>query len=126
MSREGKLNIAGEFNSFFTRTLPLVWPHMVIVARLEANVSEGLEHAVQIKLTDLDGAILLQSPPLPVRFGSAGRGIPARADVLIELSGVLFPVYGDYSVGLFVDGVHRDDLTLYVRDVPALPNATPA
>lgn len=116
-SREGKINIAGEFNSIFG-AVPIVWPSFVIVARLEANAGEGLEHAAQVRLTDEDGATIFETQPMPIRFGTSGRGIPARADIVAQVVGVAFPSYGDYTLHLLVDGVQRGDVTLYIREVP--------
>lgn len=125
VSREGKLNIAGEFNTMFGTTLPLVWPFMVIVVRLEAHPGEGPDHAAQFRVTDQDGHPILESPPMPINFHGGGSGIPARADLRLALAGVAFPQFGDYTVHLLVDGVQRGDTTMYVRrrtDVPQLPH----
>jgi len=125
ISREGKINIAGEFNSFHFGKMPGSWPLMSIFARFEAHLGEGLEHALQIKVTDQDGAAVLQSPVVEMKFKKLGSGIPARADVIAQLAGITFPRYGDYTVHLFVDGVRRGDTTLYVRQRPPTTPALP-
>lgn len=118
---EGKLNIAGEFNTVFGTQTPIVWPYASIVARLEANPGEGRDHAAQLKLTDEDGKQLFASPPMPITFGPGGRGIPARANIIVAVGGLTFPRFGDYTIALYVDGVSRGDMTIYVRDRPLEP-----
>ena len=120
-SREGKLNVAGEFNTIYGQQFPAVWPSMYIVSRIEAHVGEGPDHVAIFKFTSEDGKDLLVSPPLPVKFTSAGRGIPARADIHMMVAGLVLPAPGDYSVNIVIDGVHRGVVTLYVRNAPVQP-----
>jgi len=123
-SREGKLNVTGEFNTIFAGQYPAVWPSMWVVARIEVNIGEGLDHAAQLKITTEDGADILVSPPIQIIFASSGKGIPARADVLMGLAGFVIPSKGDYTVNLSVDGVHRGEVALYVRDAPPPPTVS--
>lgn len=125
ISREGKLNITGEFNTFHGSAQPVVHPFFKIVARIEANIAEGLEHAGMVKIVDEDGKPIVQSPPFPLMFGSGGRGIPARANLDVGIVGVAFPKFGDYGVHVFVDGVQRGQLTLYVREATAPQSELP-
>jgi hypothetical protein len=123
LSREGKLNIAGEFNAIWAAQLPVVWPQLVIVARLEANAGEGADHAAQIKITDEDGKPIIQSVPMPIKFASSGKGMPIRADLQFGLAGLTLPQFGAYTVHLVVDGVQRGETELYCNKLvpPALP-----
>jgi len=125
-SREGKMNIAGEFNTFRSTAVPFSWPTFTIVARLEVHLSEGPKHAAQIKIMDPDGVLILDSPPIPVDFADQGKGVPLRADLMAQVVGATFPVFGDYGVHVFVDGVHRGDLTLYVRQNSPEPKPGPS
>ena len=121
VSAEGKLNIAGEFNSFHASAVPMIWPQFTIVARLEAPTVEGEQHAAQFKIQDDDGKSIFESPPLPIKFGATGKGVPLRATMMMNLVGIAFPKFGDYGVHIFVDGVRRGDVTLYVRQVTVPP-----
>ena len=61
VSREGKLNILGEFDSIHVATFPLVYPTMVLVVRLEAHPTEAGEHSLKLHLVDEDGEIDVHS-----------------------------------------------------------------
>jgi hypothetical protein len=120
-SVEGKLNIAGEFNSIFSDQIPIAYPFFVVVARIEANAGEGLDHAAQFRITDDDGKKIVETPPFPMKFAKAAPGMPVRANVLIQMAGVVFPRHGDYTVHILVDGVQRDETTMYVRKASEQP-----
>jgi hypothetical protein len=116
---ERKLNITGEFNTITTAGLPMVFPLMCVVARLEANVDEGLKHEVQLRLADEDGTVLFESAALTVEFGFEVPEIPARADVSVSVVGALFGRVGDYSWRAIVDGEACEPAApLYVRLAP--------
>ena len=126
ISREGKLNIAGEFNAIFASQTPAGWPSMSIVARLEANAGEGVQHAAQFRITDEDGAKVFETPVLPIRFGRPNLpGAPIRADAVMNLAGLVLPRYGLYSVHVLVDGVARGMTTLTVVKPPTAPDNQP-
>lgn len=123
ISREGKLNITGEFNTIYAQKVPTAWPSMSIVVRLEAPIAAGAAHTFQLRLTNADGLKLNETPHIPISFVSAGSGVPARSDVLVNLVGAVFPVYGDYSISVIVDGVHHESATLFVRQLSQEPSA---
>lgn len=116
ISKEGKLNITGEFNTIYGAEVPISWPSMVIVARIEAHVGEGPDHAAQFRLADEDGVKIFESPPIPVKVISSGRGIPARGNIMMHLVGLTFPRHGDYTMHLLIDGVSRGHMTLFIRE----------
>ncbi|MDQ2668182.1 MAG: hypothetical protein M3Z05_19600 [Gemmatimonadota bacterium] len=121
ISREGKLNIAGDFNAIFAQTEPIGWPIFSVVVRLEGSLSEGEDHAVQLKVSDDDGMSVFESAPFPIKFGKAGRGMPTRADLVLPIAGLVFPRFGDHSVSIFVDGILRATTVLYVKSVQDRP-----
>ena len=41
ISREGKLNILGEFNTLYAAAVPVIWPLMYVVIKIEATAGEG-------------------------------------------------------------------------------------
>ena len=118
VSREGKLNITGEFNAVFSDKIPVGWPFLAVVGRLEANAGEGPSHAAQFKLTDDDGQTVFQTPLFPITLAKGAPGTPTRADLVFGIAGLVFPRFGDYAMHLFVDGVQRGAVSVYVRATP--------
>ncbi|HEX9885843.1 MAG TPA: hypothetical protein VGA70_05120 [Longimicrobiales bacterium] len=115
-SREGKLNILGEFNTIWAGGFPVRWPRCVLVARFEAHPSEGQDHDLVLRLTDRDGADIIPSPPrLPIRFAQAAPDMPLRAQVVVNLDGMTFERPGEFEYHLVVDGHHRGSVPIWVR-----------
>ena len=104
-TREGKLNIIGEFNLISAAQVPATHPLLFLVARFQASVSEGTEHELTIGLYDEDGqAALPQSPTFPIKFVPQGRGLPLRAQVVAQLGGLRFDHFGSFEFHLLVNG----------------------
>ena len=103
---DGKLNIMGIFDGFEASTLPLILPQIQVVGRLEASHAAGDTHSAQLKVTDEDGAVIYESPIVPLQFLKAlKKGWLMRADVAFRIGGLSLPNAGDYSVALWIDGI---------------------
>ena len=115
VSREGKLNILGEFDSIHASSFPLTYPTMVLVVRMEAHPTEVGDHRLKLQLIDADGQDVV--PPLEGEF-TTGRppfpGVPVRtAPIILQMHGVRFDHPGHYSFELLVDGHHLRSLPLH-------------
>jgi hypothetical protein len=127
VSREGKLNVLGEFDSIHASTFPLTYPTMVLVVRLEAHPTEAGDHTLRLHLNDEDGQDVV--PPLQGEFPTGDPpflGVPIRtAPLILQMHGVRFEHPGHYSFELLVDGHHLRSLALHVvageDDVPVDP-----
>src|SRR5690242_6893273 len=127
VSREGKLNVLGEFDSIHAAAFPLAYPTMVLVVRVEGHATEAGEHQLRLRLLDedggdvvpaLEGAFPLGPPPYP--------GAPIRsAPLILQLHGVRFNSPGHHSFELLVDGQHLRSLPLHVMAAPD-PGGQPA
>lgn len=114
---EGKLNLMGEFNRLTNPQLPVVQPMTYIAARIEANVTAGLQHAAQLIVTDEDGDVIWKSPTMPVTFQHPlQRGLPMRADIVLRIGGMMFPKFGTYSFTLWIDGTARETIAIFVQE----------
>jgi hypothetical protein len=116
VSREGKLNVLGEFDSIHASTFPLTYPTMVLVVRLEAHPTEAGDHTLRLHLNDEDGQDVV--PPLQGEFPTGDPpflGVPIRtAPLILQMHGVRFEHPGHYSFELLVDGHHLRSLALHV------------
>ena len=116
VSREGKLNVLGEFDSIHASTFPLTYPTMVLVVRLEAHPTEAGDHTLRLHLNDEDGQDVV--PPLQGEFPTGDPpflGVPIRtAPLILQMHGVRFEQPGHYSFELLVDGHHLRSLALHV------------
>ena len=117
VSREGKLNILGVFDTIYTRQFPTTHPQMQVVVRFEADPTEvGGERQVEIRVVDPDGDAVLRVPgTLTVR--AAVRGDRAQIDRIVALTGVTFPGPGRYALTIVVDGATAATVALYVEEL---------
>jgi hypothetical protein len=116
VSREGKLNILGEFDSIHASTFPLTYPTMVLVVRLEAHPTEAGEHHLKLHLFDEDGRDVV--PPLEGEFPTGDPPFPGvairTAPLILQMHGVRFDHPGHYSFELLVDNHHLRSLPLHI------------
>ena len=116
VSREGKLNILGEFDSIHASSFPLTYPTMVLVLRMEA-------HPTEVGRPPPEAAAARRRRP--GRRAAAARassrpafppfaGVPVRtAPIILQMHGVRFDQPGHYSFELLVDGHHLRSLPLH-------------
>lgn len=116
-SKQGKTNIFGEFDTIWAQTFPMKWPRMVLVARFEAHVSEGIDHGVQLRLQNADGRdVIPATPVMQMRFAShVDAGRPARGQLIANMDLVQFPAPGDYSINILVDGHHLGSVPIVLK-----------
>lgn len=102
---EGKLNILGTFDGVNSFTEPIVHPRCYLVARFEARTSEGNQHFAQVGIVDADGQPVLEvGPEIPMQFGTAGPGHPFRGQLIVEVTNLTLPKFGDYEFRIKVGG----------------------
>lgn len=119
-TEDGKLNIMGTFDFIMGAQEPVAHPRIFVVSTIEANVSAGFHHTAQLKIADEDGSDIFAGPIMPFEFGRPGApGMPMRANFVLQLVGIVFPRFGDYSVTLWVNGVAAETATLYIKRAPA-------
>jgi hypothetical protein len=116
VSREGKLNILGEFDSIHASAFPLTYPTMVLVVRLEAHPAEAGDHRMKLHLFDEDGGDVV--PPLEGEFPTGEPPFPGvgirTAPLILQMHGVRFDHPGHYSFELLVDNHHLRSLPLHI------------
>ncbi|OHB44068.1 MAG: hypothetical protein A2178_01305 [Planctomycetes bacterium GWC2_49_10] len=115
----GKLNVLGAFDTVFARELPVVHPFCAVALRLRFERIEEGEHKVRISFVEEDGKNVL--PPLDgaVNIHFAPGQPSACANLILNLSGVKFPKFGQCSIDLALDGRFEKSLPLFVRQMPA-------
>lgn len=115
ISREGKLNILGEFNRIHSPGEPIRWPLCALVARIEAPTVEGPRHELEIDLTDADGRSILQPRPKgSIEMKPMGPGRPLRAQFIANIENLQFPRFGDYEFHVLVDGRSIGTIPVYI------------
>jgi hypothetical protein len=124
VSREGKLNILGIFDTIHARKFPVTHAEMKLVLRVVAGPEEaGIEHVIEIKLLDDEGGSVLGMKANVVPR-SVPEGMPLRLDQVVSMHNVVFKKPGKYHFSIVVDGAQKATLPLTVNEAPA-PGAAP-
>jgi hypothetical protein len=119
VSREGKLNILGIFDTIYSRKFPTTHPHMQLVIRFEADAEEaGTTRQVEVQFLGADGKGLFRLPAaMTVQRGEGGEAV--RADHILTLTNVSFEQAGRYAFRIVVDGRVEATVPLRVEEIPA-------
>ncbi len=119
VSREGKLNLLGIFDTLFARSFPTTHPQMQLVIRFEAAAREaGSTRQVEIQLVAGDGSILFRLPGT-LTVQPHGLGDAIRMDHLLTLNHVQFERPGRYRFDVLVDGRVAAAVPLQVEEIAA-------
>ena len=124
VTRDGKLNILGVFNTIYSSAFPTVHSQMQLIVRFLASPAErGTQHKTAIKLLDMDGSELIGlagTVAVPQRSGIEEIGVYS----IIDLRNVAFARAGDYSFRILIDDNEKATvpLKLVLRGQPELPS----
>lgn len=113
ISREGKLNLLGIFNSIHARQFPCSHSHLAFVLRVEARMGEEGTHDLDMKLADEDGQELFSiSGQLKLQGAQPGR--PMTAQTIMDLNNLQLPRPGTYSFEIFIGNRHHRSVPIHV------------
>jgi hypothetical protein len=124
VSREGKMNILGQFDVIYSEAVPAHWPLMHLVIRLEATAGEGRKHKVGIRIVDEDGNLAGPMIDAEGEFGPPFQvGAPSSATMILGIGGATFQKHGTYCFEILVDGHNVDSIPLHVLPRPPQAHA---
>ncbi len=112
----GKLNIIGEFSNLRVAALPVTHSFMSVVAKMCFSAAEaGRTINVELKLTDLDGAVVMHVGP--VQIGTPAEAIDARLieiPFVINIQNLEFKKSGPYGLSFMVNEDEKAHRTIEV------------
>jgi len=119
----GKLNILGAFDCIWATKAPVVHPFCAIALRIRFMRIEEGTHPIKINIVDEDGKNIV--PPidgnLNIKFGTEDESV--AANLIINLQGIRFENFGNYSIDLAIHGRHEASLPLFVKQAKLPPQA---
>ena len=117
VSREGKLNLLGIFDTIFAHAFPSTHPLMQLVIRFEADPAEaGTTRTVEVQFVTPEGRVLFRLPgtmAVPPR-GTSDR---IRMDQIVTLTNVQLERPGHYRFHVVVDGEPVAIVPLHVEQI---------
>jgi hypothetical protein len=114
---QGKLNILGTFDSIWAGQMPAVHPSCAVALRLRFLKIEEGTHRVRISIADEDGNAVIQPVEANVNIRFRAPLPSMAANMVLNLQGLKFPKFGEYSIDLAVDGRHEASLPLHVNQL---------
>jgi len=115
----GKLSILGAFDAIWARTAPAVHPQCAVALRMRFSKIEEGEHKVKINIVDADGKSVVKPFETTANIRYQDNINSVAANMILNLHGIKFTSFGDYSIDLTVNGKHEASLPLYVNQLPA-------
>ena len=114
----GKLNILGAFDAIWSKEVPAVNPHCALALRIRFSKIEDGEHSLRINIVDEDGQPVISPFEAKVNINMAeARTASLARNMILNLQGIKFQKFGEYSIDLAVDGRHEASFPLYINQL---------
>ena len=112
---QGRLSILGVFDTIFTVNLPALHPHCAVALRIRFSKIEEGKHSLALHIVDNDGKMII--PPLNGEFGIqlAENDRHGAINLVLNLQGLSFNLYGEYAVNLAIDSLELKSLPFWVK-----------
>lgn len=115
----GKLSMLGAFDAIWARTAPVVQPQCTVALRMRFSKTEEGDHKVKINIVDADGKSVVKPFETVANIRYQEDITSLAANMILNMHGIKFPVFGEYSIDLTVDSKHEASLPLNVNQLPA-------
>jgi hypothetical protein len=125
LTADGKLNILGEFNIIWSSAVPLAWPRLFLVLKLEKEPGDPVEFVLTVTIVDPDARPVMTPIRGSVNFGPPSPdGVPASGPIVFDIRNAYFPSYGHYAFEVRAGDSPFISIPLYVmrRQAPATPH----
>ena len=117
VSREGKLNILGVFDTVFSRTFPTTHAQMQLVIRFEAESAEaGATRNVEVQFVGEDDHAVFRLPGA-ITVQQSVLGDTVRLEHILTLTNLQLDQPGRYRFHIMVDGDLAATVPLQVEQI---------
>lgn len=111
----GKLNVLGVFDQFYSDKFPYAVPQFFVVIRLTAGPAEfGTKKDVQLVLLDPDGGTIGPRLGGKTTVPKPESGSRASIELILRMVGVPFPKAGNYAIAVLVNGEEKASIPIEV------------
>ena len=116
----GKLHALGVgVDAVHAPAVPARHPQLTMVAQIRYSAAEAGAHRLEVRALDADGRDVMDRVEGELPFPAVDGATDGSARVLVNLVGVQFPAYGDYSFHLLVGGLELARAAVRVAPPPA-------
>jgi hypothetical protein len=118
VSREGKLNVLGIFDTVYARTFPVAHAQMQLVVRFEGDAAEGGSTcAFEVQLVAPDGGVQARVP-VTMSVPRPETGERVRVDHILTFANVGFQQPGRYALRIVLADGTETSVPLRLEHVP--------
>jgi hypothetical protein len=121
----GKLNILGAFDRFWSHTVPMKWPICCLASKLRFEKGEEGPKRITLAFIDADGKPVLPVLNIPVNVRAYPNESYASLALAMPIQLLHLPRFGEYAIGLSVDGRQEASIPLFVHEAPKIPPFPP-
>lgn len=126
LSKEGKLNVLGEFDVIWAANVPVKWPLLHFVVKFKASTAEahGDSFLFQIRIVDDDGQ--LAAPPAEFQTNIVSQPYPGQGHsgaIILGVQDAVFKDYGTYNFELAFQSARVCSVPLHVRPASDRPRS---
>jgi hypothetical protein len=120
-----KLNILGSFDRINVPTMPLNYPLCAIAIKMRFDPIEAGVKRIRISFMDADGRLVMPSIDAQTQINIAPSESTATAQLVLVIPQLKLLNFGEYWIGLAVDGRQEISIPLYVRQTLSTPQVQP-
>ena len=114
--QQGKLNILGAFDSFFSNKVPVTVRAFSIATRIRFEKIEDGDHLIRIHIIDQDGNNIGPRLEGGVSVKSGPDSDSIVSNLILNIQRLKFEQYGIYRVDLAIDGKIKASVPLRVTE----------
>jgi hypothetical protein len=120
-----KLNILGSFDRVNVPTMPLNYPLCAVAVKMRFDPNEVGIKRIRISFMDTDGRLVMPTIDTQTQINMAPNEPTATAQLVLVIPQLKLPNFGEYWIGLAVDGRQEISTPLYVRQTLSTPQVQP-
>jgi Family of unknown function (DUF6941) len=117
----GKINILGSFDHIWGNTTPITYPLCALALKIRFEKLEEGQKRIALSFIDADGKSVMPTLNAQIQVRVGPNEISATVPISLIVQQINLPHFGEYSIGLAVDGRQEASIPLFVRRIQS-PN----
>jgi hypothetical protein len=113
----GKLSVVGVFDTLFAKQTPFAHPHWCVAVKFRFDKIEEGQKRLRLSISDVDGKPVLPAVDTVIAATIPNGHSSSTVNLVVNIGGVRFDAFGEYSVDIAVDGRQEASIPLYVRQI---------
>lgn len=113
----GKLSVIGIFDTLSSKQAPVTHPHWCVAIKLRFEKIEEGQKRLRLSIADADGKPVIPSIDMSIAVSVPSNLPSITVNLVMNIGGIKFERFGEYSIDLAIDGRHEATTPIYVRQI---------